>query len=166
MNIVLSTLGILAFGTPAFAGHGVEKVLPADASSVQIAAVTPGFILTSQTLISDGIDVKVTYQSKDDSDDETALSESGDGEEVVGGPTLSFSLEITADQAAAIKAHTLNPASLVNLSVTQQNVTFDNPVYTDSCVYNNDSGSPENADTCIKHVSTVEARPVLSVSLK
>ena len=178
MNLILSVLGVLTFGTTAFAGNGVEKVLPADASSVQIAKVTPGFILSSQTLLSDGIDgpnyqnnyspaidIKVTYQSKDNSDDETALSESGEGEEVVGGPTLSFSFEISPEQAAAIKAKTLDPSTLVALSVTQQTVTFDEESFGPNCRFNNESGAPEDA-SCIIHTPKSEVRPVLSIDRK
>lgn len=137
MNLVLSTLSLLTLATPAFA-----HVLPADATNVTVSNVTIGYDVTSQTLISDGndgpvyqnnyspvLDVQVTYTSKDQSDDATALDNSGDEEVVVGGPTLDFYLPVTAAQVAAIKAKTLDPKTLVAISITPAPVQFNNPVH-------------------------------------
>jgi hypothetical protein len=173
MNLVLSTLSLLTLATPAFA-----HVLPADATNVTVSNVTIGYDVTSQTLISDGndgpvyqnnyspvLDVQVTYTSKDQSDDATALDNSGDEEVVVGGPTLDFYLPVTAAQVAAIKAKTLDPKTLVAISITPAPVQFNNPVFTSSCIFNNDSSQPENPE-CIQNVYSTEMRPVLSVNLK
>jgi hypothetical protein len=181
MNVILSALSLLTLATPAFAGHGVEKVLPADATNVAIASVSIQQVATGQTEIADGADgpvydntyspalnIVVTYTSKDHSDDATALNNDSDNaqEVVVGGPTLTFNLlPVTAAQVAAINAGTLDPRTLLTLSVTQATVKFNNPEFTDSCQFDNDNGGPINPE-CVKNVVTTEVRPVLSIDLK
>jgi hypothetical protein len=180
MNVILSALSLLTLATPAFAGHGVEKILPADATNVSIASVSIQQVATGETKISDGQDgpvydntyspalsVVVTYTSKDQSDDATALSNDNDPYEVVvGGPTLTFDLlPVNAAQVAAINAGTLDPKTLLTLSVTQSTVKFNNPEYTDSCDFDYQSGGVTNPE-CMKNVVTTEVRPVLHIDLK
>jgi hypothetical protein len=178
-NIAIISILFAAVSQNSFA-NGVEKTLPIDATNVKVSVVTLGSMMTSQTLISDdnegpkyqnnyspSLDVDVTYNSADQSEDATALSNGNDPQEVVvGGPTASFQLQITDAQAAAIKAKKLDPKSLVVISVAQKTVQFDNPVYTKSCIFSSDYNEPVNADTCIKHEKVSESRPVLTVDLK
>jgi opacity protein-like surface antigen len=176
-NFTLCAFSLLILTAPAFAGHGIERVLPEDAKNVAISSVSIGYDVSSQTLISDGNDgpvyqnnyspvlsVEITYDSKDTRDDATALNED-DQEEVVGGPTLTFYLPVTDAQVAAIKAHTLDGKTLVAISVAQAPVQFTNPVYTDSCIFSSDYNEPVNPE-CIQNVVSTEVRPVLNIDLK
>ena len=177
-NIAIIGIILAAIAQSAFA-NGVEKTLPADANNVQIKSVKLAQVATSSTTdwnTSDGspntefqygtaLEVTVTYQSKNDQN----VAQRIEGESDLSydaTPTVSFDLPVTDAEVAAIKGKKLDPRSLVTFSVSQQSVDFDKAVYTNSCVYGTDSGSPENEATCVKHETVTESRPVLSIDRK
>jgi hypothetical protein len=176
---ILMMITLLA-ATTAFAG-GVEKhyVLPADATNVKVEEVTVTQELTSQTLIADGndgpvyennytpmLEVKVTYDSKDHSDDQTALGNGNDPiEEVIGGPAVYFTLPATDAELAAVEAGKLSGTSLVSLVLVKQNVSFNDDKFGDDCTFSADQAAPLNPE-CIIHDRTVENRPIVSISRK
>jgi hypothetical protein len=176
MNLVMSTMSLLILATPALAA---KKVLPADATNVKIASTSIAQVVTGQTLITDGLDgpvyennyspaleVTVTYDSQDASDDATALDNSNNNpqEVVVGGPTLTFDFAVTASQVASIQAGTLDAKTLVSMSVAQTTVQFKDQEFTSSCRFDNENSAPLNPE-CIQTITSTEVRPVLSISL-
>lgn len=180
MKFNLAILAIALFTTSAFAdGNGVERALPKDAHNVKIASAALNFYATGLKKTSEGnIDgpvyentytqmllVTVTYQSQDDQD----VAQRIEGESDLSydpTPTVSFELSVSDAEIAAIQANKLDPRSLVEMSVSQKDMPFDKAVYTAACVYNNESGAPENEDTCVKHETITESRPVLVLSRK
>jgi hypothetical protein len=178
-NIAVISILFAAAAQTAFA-NGVEKTLPLDATNVKISTTGLDQVATGQKLIADSIDgpvyestystmlnVVVTYDSKDKTDAATALNNSVDNaqEEIVGGPTLSFELPVSAAEVAAIKSKSIDASSLVAISVAQQDVQVDNEEFTSACRFDNDSSQPEDS-SCIKHTKTTVSRPVLSVVRK
>ena len=177
-NIAIISILFAVVSQNSFA-NGVEKTLPIDATNVKISATGLDQVATGQKLIVDGNDgpvyentystmlnVVVTYDSKDKTDDATALGNGNDPiEEIVGGPTLSFELPVTAAEVAAIKSKSIDPTSLVALSVAQKDVQEDNEEFTSACHFDNDSSQPEDS-SCIKHTTTTVSRPVLSIDRK
>jgi hypothetical protein len=134
---------------------GIEKVLANDAHDAKVTQVALGWEPTGQTLVSDGVDgpvydttytqaleVTVTYQSSDQTDLPTEPN--NDGEEVVVGssPTVWGYLPATDAEVAAIKAHTLDPMTLVTAGLSDTTVQIENANYQYQCQYDNDSNLP------------------------
>jgi hypothetical protein len=180
-NVQLVTLATLLIAGSAFgAGHGVEKMLPADAHNVQIQSADIAQIATGQKLVTDGFEgpvydntytpelyVTVTYDSKDTTDaPQTGTGNdfdfrAGDSTQ----PTVAFTFALSDAQLAAIKAKTLNAASLVTISVDQETVQIDDPSAQSVCRYDFDSNLP--LDGCVEPATAqiTVSRPVLHVSL-
>jgi hypothetical protein len=177
----LLTLATLLISSSALAsGHGVEKILPADAHNIQIQSADLAQIATGENLICDGNDgpvyentyttklyVTVTYDSKDDTD--APKTGSGSNFDFLPGdstsPTVSYTFDLSQAQMAAIKAKTLNAVSLVTVSVDQETVQIDDPNQQAVCSYDNDSNLPLNG--CVEPATAqiTVTRPVLSVSV-
>jgi hypothetical protein len=182
-NIAAVIVFLAAFSQSAFAG-GVEKhyILPADAHNVKIASVEVGSDIDSQTLISDGndgpvyennygprLDVEVTYDSADHTDDKTELSNDNDPQEVVvGGPSVIIQLPLSQDEANAIQSGRLDAASLVNLTVFKKDFSVADEKYADFCHFDDNGVYNPFGDNsaCIVKTYHTENRPVASVARK
>jgi hypothetical protein len=178
INVILSAVVVLTFALPAFAGHGVERILSNDATHIQVASVTVDQEVSGETLMTGTEDVYqntyapvlnvvITYNSKDSSDDATALDDSSDNpqEVVVGGPTVSVSLPVTLAEVAAIQAGRLDAKSLVVLSSAQKPIQIRDEEFTSSCRFDNENAAPSNPE-CIQTVAKTEMRTIVQVSRK
>jgi hypothetical protein len=139
--------------------NGVEKILANDAHDVQLANAVVGWEPTGEKVISDGIDgpvtettytqaleVTVTYKSKDTTDLPTYPGNDGEATTPPGAiPTLYFWLPLTDGEVAGIKAGTIKPATLVQISaLTTVSVQVDDANYQYQCSYDNESNQPIN----------------------
>jgi hypothetical protein len=177
-NIALVSILLAAVAQTAFA-NGVEKVLPADAHNVVVAAASLEEVATGLVKISDGnidgpvydntyttmLTVTVNYSSKDDSDVPCELTQIGDGCEPTGQPRYVVSLPVSDAEIAAIKSKKLDPKTLVSVTVTQQDVQIEQPGYQYKCSYNTEGGTFGNCVEPAVPMVTV-SRPVLSVDHK
>jgi hypothetical protein len=182
MKMNLLTVAALVATSSAFgAGHGVEKILPADGHNAQVLSAELDQIATGQKLISDDnegpkwedtdfvtkLGVTVTYQSKDDND-APATGSGSNGEFLPFDSTLPqvmYTFDVTAAQIAAIKAKTLDPKSLVSVSIEQETVQIDNPNTQAVCSYDNDTNVPLNGCVEPAPAQITVSRPVLFVDL-
>jgi hypothetical protein len=174
---LLAAVGFLA-ATSAFA-HGVEKILPADGHNAQVLSAELDQVATGETLVcnnSDGpvyepgdyvtkLGVTVTYQSNDDVD-APATGSGPNGEFLPSDNTLpevTYEFDVTQAQIDAIKAGTLDPKSLVSVSIAQQTVQISDPNAQNVCNY--DDNGP--TDGCVEPAAQeiTVSRPVLSVWL-
>lgn len=176
-NLVMMSIILAAIAQSAFA-NGVEKILPSDAKNVKIKSVELDQVLinsvttgwnndgpTYENTYGPALAVAVTYDSK--SGEDVPQRTDGDTNATYDPtPTIYLELSISDAEAAAIKAKKLDVNTLVSMSVTEKQVQFDNPVYTDACRFSNDGGPAENESTCVKHETITESRPVLTVNNK
>jgi hypothetical protein len=177
-NISLVSLATLLIAGSASA-HGVEKILPADAHNVQIQSAELAHVATGETLVTNSNDspiydstystelmVTVTYDSKDDSD--APKTGSGSNGEFLPTdstqPTIYLTFDLSQAQLDGIKAKTLNPTSLVTVSVDQESVQIDDPHAQNVCVYDDNNNIMNN---CVEPAiaQIVVTRPVLHVSI-
>jgi hypothetical protein len=150
---LLAVTALLAAGSVFADGHGVEKMLPVDATNVRLQSATLDQVATGLVQASDGnidgptydntytteLSVVVAYDSKDLSDDENTLGSGQDGQIEPWDPApqdaVTYQFQLSAAQIAAIKAGTLDPKSLITVSSGQDTFTIDAPSAPYVCSY-------------------------------
>ncbi len=175
---ILVTVSVNAFA------NGVEKVLPADASNLQLKAAavayvptgndggnaqegTPGSASGSKAIL----EVSFVYSSKSTQDVPSTGSgldgQVTDADDVR--PQFAVDFDISDDLAKQIAAGKVSAASLFSYAVQTESVQVQEPVqYHCQYLSTNDGGSFEKADPSCQEPDgiTTENRPVVTVSLK